>query len=84
MKKVIWKYPMGIVTTYEMPDGAEFLDVQIQDGVACAWFLVDPSRCQAPRKFKIYGTGHPIPMRETYLGTYQSPPFVWHLFEDRS
>jgi len=88
MKKVIWKYPMGMVSTHEMPEGAEFLSVQIQGNeqgleVAMAWFLVWNSETNmVPRKFRIFGTGHEIPMDYKYLGTFQSPPFVWHLFEE--
>ncbi len=84
MTKQIWKYPMGICSTHEMPHGAEFLSVETQGDTAVAWFLVIPTEDKEPRKFKIYGTGHDIPLREKYLGTFQSPPFVWHLFEDIS
>ena len=74
---------MGLSTTIEMPKTAEFLCVQLQGESACAWFLVDfNDNFTVVRKFKIYGTGHTIPMAEKYLGTYQSPPFVWHLFEE--
>ena len=82
MTKTIWKFPMGIATTHEMPDGAEFLFVDEQNGDAFAWFLVVPSRPKVPRKFHIFGTGREIPMSEKYLGSFQSGPFVWHLFED--
>lgn len=82
MKKQIWKYPMGMSSTHEMPFGAEFLALQAQGDVAQAWFLVIPDQPKEVRKFKLYGTGHEIPMREQYLGTLQSPPFVWHLFEE--
>ncbi len=85
MTKQIWKYPMGMSTTHEMPVSAEFLCVQVQGDAAVAWFLVLPDdKKTEPRKFQIYGTGHDIPLREKYLGTFQSPPFVWHLFEDIS
>lgn len=73
---------MGISTTHEMPSLCEFLFVEEQDGVACAWFLVEPTGEKRPRKFKIYGTGHDIPISSRYLGTFQSPPYVWHLFEE--
>lgn len=82
MIKMIWKYPMGIATTHEMPEGAEFLAIQEQGDAACAWFLVLPDNPKVPRKFYVHGTGHEIPMDRKYLGTFQRPPFVWHLFED--
>ena len=73
---------MGMATTHEMPQGAEFLSIQDQDGIACAWFMVLPDQPKTTRKFKCYGTGWPIPMNEKYLGTFQRVPFVWHLFEE--
>lgn len=81
MKKQIWKFPMGMATTHEMPELSEFLCVQLQGETAMAWFLVVPDGSKRVCKFKTYGTGQDIPMGERYLGTYQSPPFVWHLFE---
>ncbi len=84
MSKQIWKYPIGLATTHEMPDGAEFLHIELQGDTAMAWFLVLPAERKRPRKFKVYGTGHDIPLREKYLGTFQAPLFVWHLFETGS
>ncbi len=37
MKK-IWKYEMGFVCSLTMPKGTEFLFVDIQGGIPCAWF----------------------------------------------
>lgn len=84
VKKVIWKYVMGMATTHTMPRGAELLAVQMQLGELCAWFLVVPSAPQEPRKFKTYGTGWDIPLSERYMGTAQDAggSLVWHLFED--
>lgn len=82
MTKTIFKYPMGIATTHEMPEGAEFLDVQMQDQNIIAWFMVLADNKRVPRKFHIYGTGQEIPMDKCYLGTVQDGLLVWHLFED--
>jgi hypothetical protein len=86
MSKVIYKYAIdgvGFTTQHEMPKGAEFLYVDLQNDTPQAWFLIDPSVDRTTfRLFKVYGTGHKIPMRERYLGTYQQPPYVWHLFEE--
>lgn len=81
MKKAIWKFPMGMATTHEMPEGAEFLHLAKQGEEVCAWFLLVPENKKEVRKFRLYGTGHEIPMSERYLGTVHSPLFVWHLFE---
>jgi hypothetical protein len=83
MMKQIWKYQLtGAVTTIDMPHFSQFLKVEIQDGIICAWFMVLPGTKQhSIRTFKVYGTEHDIPMKERYLGTFQRPPHVWHLFE---
>lgn len=79
--KRVFKYPIGIRTTLELPIGAKFLDVQLQNDDAHMWFEVDPDAKTEPRKFFIVGTGHEFNGGK-YLGTFQNGPFVWHVYED--
>lgn len=76
----VWKYPLG-TRTMAMPQGAEILCIQMQDGCAVAWALVDTEAPLASRTFGVFGTGHEVPPDYTYVGTWQQGPFVWHLFE---
>ena len=87
MSKRIWKYKFKIddeisITT---KDRSVFLDCQIQDGEPCIWFLVDEDAPDEVRKFRIYGTGHPLP--DTGVGHHMKTftefngGLVWHLFE---
>lgn len=51
----------------------------------CLWAMsnTDESR-KVRRMFRIYGTGKPIeedPADLDYIGTVQTGPFVWHIFE---
>lgn len=83
--KTIWKFPLQLVSPQfiEMPDGAEILTVQSQGDVGCLWALVDPEMAVTPRYFEVFGTGqnvHTLSKRR-YIGTFQQPPFVWHVFE---
>lgn len=78
--RAIYKYPIGNATTHEIPDG-KFLCVQMQNQEPHVWFEVDPSAKPVPRRFHIVGTGHAFE-GGTYLGTVQSPPFVWHVYEE--
>ncbi len=88
--KAIWKYPVPVQDefTVEMPSGAEVLSVQVQETQVCMWVLVDPNDvddAKVKRIFRIYGTGHPIPeniSREQFIGTWQHPGLVFHLFEE--
>lgn len=36
------------------------------------------------RRFRVFGTGHPVPGGTTYRGTALAGPLVWHLVEAKS
>lgn len=88
----IWKYPLALADeqSIEMPEGATVLSVQAQNGAVTLWAEVRPYHPLKARRFRIYGTGHPIDRNNLkYIGTVQMPssfmeqlPFVWHIFEE--
>ena len=82
MKK-IYKYTLRISDEQEIeiPDDSEILSVQMQSGEPQIWVLVNPENYTMKRRFKIYGTGHDVEDGLKFIGTFQSGPFVWHLFE---
>lgn len=84
--RTIYKYPFSIDKefTIRMPSEAEILCVQMQNGVPHLWAIVDTNNAEEERRFNIYGTGWPRqPLSKSqYIGTFQDPPFVWHLFEN--
>jgi hypothetical protein len=83
----IWKFKLPILDSYAlyMPKGAEVLTVQAQGGQPCLWAIVDTDAENEVREFEVCGTGNPIyqnlQIQRKYIGTFQSPPFVWHVFE---
>ena len=82
----IWKYELEPgLTELRMPEGAQVLTMQIQNGTPCLWVKVDPGAQQEDRVFKVYGTGHDIPdyPRLMYVATAQmgDGALVWHVFE---
>lgn len=82
--KTIWKYTLLVTDrqTITLPEGAIFLDVQLQNGEPQIWALVDPKVLQDERVIIIHGTGHPINNDVgNYIATFQQPPFIWHVFE---
>lgn len=87
MNKTIWKYGLELVDrqTVKMPQGGEVLTVQTQGAEPCLWALVNPEHEKEERIFEIHGTGNPIHadmgIEREYIGTFQQPPFVWHVFE---
>jgi hypothetical protein len=85
---VIWKYEVYVndyLQHLKIPKGATFLAVAMQDDQEHpqVWWLVDPKEEKEIRSFRVVGTGHPTIRqgRDFHLGTFQQPPFVWHLFE---
>lgn len=80
--RTIHKFKLDLDTNLELPSGARFLDVQTQGPDVVAWFLLETLDAKEIRKFSIFGTGQEVPGHMTYRGTFQKPPFVWHLFEN--
>lgn len=79
---VIYKYPINVdETTIEMPQGSKVLCLQLQNLVVHIWVLLDPDQPTEKRVFKVRGTGHIVGETEIYVGTWQSGPLVWHLFD---
>lgn len=84
----VWKYEINPGNMDEfhwtIPEGFGALTVQVQNGVACLWALVDPRKPLRRFKFRVFGTGQPIPkdLPLDYLGTFQlvNGKFVGHLF----
>ena len=85
--KNIWKCILKIddEQIVELPEGAEALTVQIQDGQPCLWYLVNP--VQPLRKYlvRMAGTGHPIERnysKNEYVGTFQMKDgqLIFHVF----
>ena len=84
MTKGVWKATLLLVDgpqPVDMPDGAHVVHVGEQNGYPTLWFEVDAERRIVPRRFGVYGTGHLIPASATHVGSYVTPPFVWHIYE---
>lgn len=85
--KSIWKYSVSAndVFVLNMPVGATVLSVAVQGVDVNLWAEVDPSNQSAQRRFRLAGTGHPIPADEPrrFIGTFlsQGGALVFHLFE---
>ncbi len=87
--KTIWKYEFEISDNIiiRMPADAEILCVQMQNDIPCIWAKVNPEKSLINRKFKMYGTGHPITEKigffEKYIGTIQkfNGKLIFHIFE---
>jgi hypothetical protein len=86
MDKTIWKYSLTPDCTLSMPVGSIILTVQEQEQRPCLWALVDPAAPHECRRFRTYGTGHPVADDPgEYIGTFQlnGGSLVFHLFEEQ-
>lgn len=83
--KTVYKYPLFILDEQdiEMPDSANILTVQMQNGEPCLWALVDTSNHPSVRKILIRGTGHDADGMGRYISTFQMKggALVFHAFE---
>lgn len=84
----VYKYPipqLGDWVSVTMPEGAEPLCVQMQQGVPCIWARVTIGRPPAIQHFRIAGTGHDLGSNVgRYVGTFQvhEGALVFHVFCD--
>lgn len=61
----------------------KFLHIEMQDGVPCAWAIVDTDLEEKHYTVLCSGTGWPLldpQTKDTYVGTLMDGPYVWHFF----
>lgn len=82
--RTIWKFQIETRMTLHLFDGWRVLHTEPQGGVPHLWVEVDTEEPRQVVHFQVVGTGHPIPYSARWLGTWQDPPFVWHLYRIHS
>ncbi len=87
MTTKIFKYPFEISdkVLILMPQYARVLSVQMQFDIPCLWALIDDNSPLKERRFRLFGTGHPVPYSVgEFIGTFQmnGGELVWHLFQE--
>lgn len=89
--RTIYRYSIPLISTefdMDLPVGAVILSFQTQNGIPSIWAMIDKDADIEQRHFRFYGTGYPIDKSHKelrYIGTTQqsqTPPLVWHLFEE--
>lgn len=61
---------------------AKVLKMEDQNGTLRMWVEEDTDYISLPKRFKIVGTGHPIPEGFGWVASCQHGPFVWHLYQE--
>lgn len=87
--KAIYEYAVPVSDDFvvSIPEGAVFLDVQLKENNGGKmWWLIDSTATERERRFCVCPTGYPISdaVDLTYLGTFQTGKWCWHLFEKAS
>jgi len=84
--RTIYKYPLFIKEVQEIETYMCFqvLSIQVQNGIACIWVLVDTSLEKQKVKIHIYGTGQEISDELYFMhaGTFmiENDSLVFHVF----
>ena len=85
---MIWKYEISVTAeqVLHVPKGATPLSVQVQEGAICIWFFVDEKNEKVATTVHVVGAGYnPSKVKlSDFVGTVQTPPFVWHVFVERN
>lgn len=87
--RTVYKYiinPDDLVSV-SMPEKSMVLSAQMQGGRIAIWALVDTDRPLRDRKFRVIGTGNPIPEllnQLRFIDTVQLEKLglVFHIFEE--
>ena len=81
--KTIHKYPIDMGgTRLQIHQGYQIIKVDNQgEKNPCFWAIVDTDKPKEERSFIVLGTGSAFLPGMQYVGTWQEPPFVWHLFD---
>lgn len=84
----IYRFDVPVADGFALniPEFAKVLCVGERGGTGHMWVMLDPESTKVvTRKFRVIGTGHPIPDHEKleYVGTFfmAGGKLVWHVFE---
>ncbi len=86
--KRVYKYRLGLIGAWVsviMPEGAEVLCVQMQNGQPCIWAKTTVGAPPVVHHFRIAGTGHDLGDNVgRYIGTFQldGGALVFHVFAE--
>lgn len=85
-KRTVLKYPLSSLMdkgseVVEMPADARIILVDRQHGVPTLWAEVGLDHDMERRLFVLYGTGQKIDDNDVWVGSFQDPPYVWHVYE---
>jgi hypothetical protein len=79
----IWRYSVPIDDQWhEVHLSGAVLHVATRTVDAVDFWALNSGGPQVSRRFRVFGTGHPLPVGVRHVGTAPTGPFVWHLMEE--
>lgn len=82
--KVTYQFPLEQSdTTLMLPQGAQPIHVDVQEGQPTLWVLLDTDEPMEPRRFETYQTGMGMPTHanHAHVGTFAYKGSTFHVFE---
>lgn len=81
----VFRYPIPVDDTwYDLPLTGPVVKVDTRgEDYVELWAIAREGVEPVQRRFKVYGTGHPVPDHTKHVGSALAPSgtLVWHLFE---
>ena len=86
--KTVHKFPILYGKALELMLDPEakivLVDTDWESDKPAIWIEKDLSRgpeFAVRTRFEVYGTGHDIPHNAKHVGSFRTPPYVWHLYQ---
>ena len=83
--KVVHKFELefGFGKGIQLREGSKVVHFGFQGQIPFIWVELDPSvTVMVMRVFLVVGTGYQLSDDNTYIGTAQTPGYVWHCYEE--
>lgn len=82
--RIVWKYTLGQSKYIDIPENPKFLKIDVQNGEAVMWALVDPENKKQAYRVAFTLTGWPVKDTDVegsdYTGTTEINGLVRHWF----
>ena len=79
--RTVHKFPVLDEAPFPVARGAKPVLVGQQGKEVYVWMEIDTMEPTTLRRFSVIGTGWAVPCGSTHVGSFQAPPYVWHVYE---
>lgn len=79
--RTVHKFPILDETPFPVARGAKPVLVGQQGHEVYVWMELDTAAPTELRCFAVLGTGQRVSASAIHVGSFQAPPYVWHVYE---